>query len=177
MGAVVEAVDHALGAPEVEGPAVLALQRDTDIFERGQMRKYRRNLERTHQPEARHIGRRHRGDVMPLIENLPRRRLQEFGQQVEARGLAGAIRPDQRMNAAAAHLEGDVANGKETRKFLGQSMGFENELIGQTNFPISHRREVPSRVANFFLTSQDLPAAVERPGPAASAPEYAVNGG
>jgi hypothetical protein len=39
------------------------------------------------------------------------------------------------MNAAAPHLEGDVANGKETREFLGQSVGFENELIGQSNFP------------------------------------------
>src|SRR5258708_11899507 len=43
--------------------------------------------------------------------------------------------------------------------------------------PISHHREVHSRVANFFLTSQVLPDVLERPGSAASGPEYAVNGG
>ena len=70
---------------------------------------------------------------------VPARRLQELGQQVEARRLAGPVRPDQRMNAAAADLESDVANGEETREFLGQSVGFENELIGQTNFPLPAR--------------------------------------
>jgi hypothetical protein len=28
------------------------------------------------------------------------------------------------MNAAATYLEGDIANGEETREFLGQSVGF-----------------------------------------------------
>jgi hypothetical protein len=32
------------------------------------------------------------------------------------------------MNAAAAHLESDVANGEETHEFLCQSMGFENKI-------------------------------------------------
>ena len=41
MGAVVEAVEHRRGAPEIEGVAVLALQRDPDVFERGEVRKHR----------------------------------------------------------------------------------------------------------------------------------------
>src|SRR6185437_8984267 len=57
------------------------------------------------------------------------------GQQVEARGFAGAVRPDQRVNAAPTDPETDVANGVESREFLGQSVGFENELIGQSNVP------------------------------------------
>src|SRR5258708_31490076 len=135
MRAAVEAIEQALGTPEIEGLSVLALQRDPYIFERRQVRKHRRNLERTHEPKAGPVGRRHRGNVLPLVQNLARRKLQNLGQEVEACGLAGAVRPDQRMNAAAAHLESDVANGEETREFLGQSVGFENELIGQTNFP------------------------------------------
>src|SRR6516162_9930935 len=41
--AVIEAVEHRLGAPEIEGMAVLALQRDADIFQPGQMREDRRD--------------------------------------------------------------------------------------------------------------------------------------
>ena len=82
------------------------------------------------------------------------------------------------MNAAAAHLESDIANGEETREFLGQSVGFENELIGQTNFPHQPSSRRPSRVANFSLFGQVLPDVLGiRPEPAASGPEYAVNGG
>ena len=38
-------------------------------------------------------------------------------------------------NAAAADPKIDVANGEKAREFLGQSTGFENELISQSNFP------------------------------------------
>jgi hypothetical protein len=66
---------------------------------------------------------------------LAGRRAQEFGQQVETRGLAGPVRTDQGVNAATANPKIDIANGEKAREFLGQSMGFENELIGQSNFP------------------------------------------
>jgi hypothetical protein len=39
------------------------------------------------------------------------------------------------VNAATANPKIDIANGEKAREFLGQSMGFENELIGQSNFP------------------------------------------
>src|SRR5882724_6973875 len=129
---------------------VLTLQRDPHILERGQMRKYRRNLERAHQAEACHIGWRQRRNILALVQDLTRRRLQELGQEVEACRLAGAVWTDQRMDAATADPKANVANGKETREFLGQSVGFENELISQSNSPISHRRDAPSRQANLF---------------------------
>ena len=135
MGAAVEAVEHRFGTPEIEGVPVLALQRDPDILQRGQMREHRRNLERAHQAETRHVGRRQRRDILSLVQNLAGRRLQELGQEIEARGFAGPVRPDQRMNAATADPQIDIANGEEPREFLGQSVGFENELIGQSNFP------------------------------------------
>jgi hypothetical protein len=53
------------------------------------------------------------------------------------------------VNAAAADPKIDIANGEESRKFLGQSVGFENELIGQSNFPLGQSRDVPSRMAGF----------------------------
>ena len=133
---------------------MLALQRDPDIFQRRQMRKYRRDLERTHQPEARHIGRRHRGDVLPLVQDLSGGRTEELGLEVEARGLAGPVRADQRVDAATANPQVDIAHGEKARELLGQSMGFENELIGQSNFPPS--ASATARMAKFYLTGKLL---------------------
>src|SRR5215475_11749032 len=103
------------------------------------MGKYRRDLERAHQPEPGHIGRRDGGNVLPFVQNPSRRGLQKLGEQVEARGLAGPVRADQRVNAATADLQCDIANGKEPREFLGQSVGFENELVGQKISPCRAR--------------------------------------
>ena len=114
---------------------MLALQRDPHIFQRGQMREYRRDLERAHEAKPRHVGRGHRGDILSLVQNLTGRRLQELGQKIEARGFAGPVWTDQRMNAATTNPKIDIANSEKSRKFLGQSVGFENELIGQSNFP------------------------------------------
>lgn len=45
-----------------------------------------------------HVGRRHRGNFLPVVEDLAPRRVQELGQQVETRRLAGSVRADQRMH-------------------------------------------------------------------------------
>jgi hypothetical protein len=39
------------------------------------------------------------------------------------------------VDAATADPKVHIANGEEACEFLGQSVGFENELIGQSNFP------------------------------------------
>jgi hypothetical protein len=44
------------------------------------------------------------------------------------------------VDAAAADLQVNVANGKETREFLGQSVGFENEIISQSMSPNGRHR-------------------------------------
>src|ERR1700729_4006956 len=135
MRAGVETVEHGLGTPEVEGMPVLTLQRDAHVLQRRQMREHCRDLKRSNQAEPRHIGRRHRRDVLSLVEDLTRRRPQKLGEQIETGRLAGPIRTDQGVNTAATHLEADVAYSKESREFLGQSVGFENELIRQSNSP------------------------------------------
>src|SRR3954454_12391452 len=134
-GAAVVLVQHRLGAPEVERLSVLALQRDPHILQRGEMWKYRGNLERAHEAKPRHIGWRNGGDVLSLVEDLARRRFEEFGQQVEARRLAGPVRTDQRVNTATANPQVDIADGEEARELLGQSVCFKNELIGQSSVP------------------------------------------
>jgi hypothetical protein len=55
-------------------------------------------------------------------------------------------------------------------------MGFENELISQTNFPRQPSARIRSRAANFSLFGQALPDVWKPSEPAASGREYAVNG-
>jgi hypothetical protein len=54
------------------------------------------------------------------------------------------------MDAAAADPKVDVTNSKETREFLRQSVGFENDVISQSMSPIGHCRDVRSRLTNLF---------------------------
>src|SRR5690606_3075447 len=88
-------------APEVERLARLALQADAYIFQYGQVREHRRDLERADDAAPRDLGRTFAGDVVAVEEDLARRRRQKLREQVETRGLAGAVRADQRVNLAA----------------------------------------------------------------------------
>ena len=72
----------------------------------------------------------------PLKTMRPRRRLQELGQQVEAGGLAGAVRTDQRMDGAALDAQADAVHRDEAGELLGQILGFEDDL--------THTRKSPS---------------------------------
>ena len=134
--ALVELVEHAARAPEVERAAALALQRDAHVLQHREMRKHRRDLERAHHAEPRHLGRRLRGDVGALVGDAAPRRLQELGQQVEAGGLAGAVRPDQRVDGAALDPQVDAVDGDEAGEFLGQILGFE-DVLTHTRRPLN----------------------------------------
>src|SRR6266550_4219544 len=169
IGAAVETVEHRFGTPEIEGVPVLTLQRDPDVLQRRQMREHRRNLERAHQTETRHVGRRQRRDILSLVQDLPGRRPQELGQEIETRRLAGPVRPDQRMNTATANPQIDTANGKKPREFLAQSVGFENELIGQSNLPHQPSRTTCRRAWPILVNRQVFQTPWKsRPGPTAS---------
>src|SRR5438067_7888485 len=94
------------------------------------------------------------------------RRPEKLGQEIEAGRLAGPIGADQRMNTAASHLERNIANGEKTRELLGQSLGFENELIGQTKFPHQPSSRGPPRTRLiFYLPGRFFPVRLgTRPG-------------
>jgi hypothetical protein len=57
-----------------------------------------------------------------------------------------------------ANLESDIANGEKPREFLGQSVGFENELIGQTNFPLPARVSRCELFFSYRLAPEGLPS-------------------
>lgn len=153
---------------------MLPLQGDPDIFECGEMRKNRGDLERTHQPQPSHIGRRHRGNVLAPVNDLTGGRLKEFGQQIEAGGFARPIWTDQRMDAATADPKIDVANGRKARELLTQSASLENVLVSQSHFP-HHCRGDP-RMAYRLPGKPSYDPLGSRVRAAASVREYAVNG-
>ena len=57
------------------------------------------------------------------------RRLQKFGQQIEAGRLARAIWPNQRMNFTTPHFEIDSIDRNETLELLGQVFGNQYEIV------------------------------------------------
>ena len=85
-----------------------------------------------------------------LVQDFPSRRFEELGQKIEARRLAGPVRADQRVNTPTADLERNVADGEEARELLGQAFRFENELIGQTDFPLPAQYAWLSLVTSAF---------------------------
>src|SRR5215469_4617649 len=94
------------------------------------MRKDRGNLERADKAAARHRGWRLGRDVAAVVENLPGARVEKLGQQVEDGGLAGAVRPDQRVDRAAPDFEVDSLDGGKAAELFAQSAGLENQ-VGQ----------------------------------------------
>jgi hypothetical protein len=73
------------------------------------------------------------------------------------------------MNTATANPQIDTANGKEPREFLGQSVGFENELIGQSNLPHQPSRPTCRRAWPILVNRQVFQTPWKsRPGPTAS---------
>jgi hypothetical protein len=69
------------------------------------------------------------GDVATLVEDLSTAGLQKFGDQVEAGGLARAIRADESMDGAAPNVEVDSVDGREPSKRLGQTDSLQDVII------------------------------------------------
>src|SRR5690554_4212994 len=90
------------------------------------MRKYRRDLERAHQPPLRDHRRPGLGDVLAVVDDASSRRCKEFGEKIEDGRLAGAVRADQGVNTAAPNLEIDPVHCGEPLEVLDQAVGLQN---------------------------------------------------
>ena len=87
------------------------------------------------------------GDVVAVEEDLPARRRQELGEQVEAGGLAGAVRADQRVDRAAAHLQVHVVDRDEALELLGELARLEDEVAAGRGASCAHVRPPRRRSA------------------------------
>ncbi len=97
--------------PEAEGVAGMRLRRQRDIVGGGEVGQQRGDLERTRQPEPAAAVGRQPGDVLAGEANGAGMRQQLPGELADQRGLAGAVRPDDGVQFAAANLKRDLVGG------------------------------------------------------------------
>src|SRR5262245_42712596 len=149
--ALVERVEAFLRPPEVELGAELALQRDPDVLEHGEVREHRRDLKRADNAAPRDLRRPLGGDVVPVIDDPALGRREELGEEIEDRGLASAVRSDQSVDASSSDLQVDVAYGDEALELLGEVAGFEDVIgahaAGRASLARATADETPRAVA------------------------------
>src|SRR4051812_15057606 len=103
------------------------------------MRKDSGDLKRAHESKARDVGGRQSRNVLPLECDAATSRLEKLGQQIEAGGLTGAVRTDERVNGPARDAQSDAVHRHEAGELLGQILGFEDDV------PAHRRHKSPLR--------------------------------
>jgi hypothetical protein len=81
---------------------------DEHVVEHGHVRAELEILERAGDPQAHHAVRRLAQEVLSLVAHSAGVRLVQARDDVERRGLAGAVRADQSRDLALLHREGDL---------------------------------------------------------------------
>src|SRR5215469_3256319 len=114
--------------PESEAVALSGLNGERNVSLGGEAVEDARDLERSRQPEPRAAGGRQLADVAPVEHDPSRIRLEVAGQLSDQRGLAGAVRTDERMGFALADGERHVVGGDERAERLAQVLDLEQEL-------------------------------------------------
>ena len=99
----------------------------------------------------------------PLKVMRPRVGDEEVGEQVEAGGLARAVRPDQRVDGPAAHPEVDVLDGDEAAELLGEPPRLQDDVVGHRAEPHAGRRRIEPRLAALVPGPVGLAPSPRRP--------------
>ena len=71
-----------------------------------------------------------RADITSLVEDAAAGNAQNPRQQVKERGLAGAVRTDQRVDAATLDVEADILHRNKARERLRQMFGAQQHIVG-----------------------------------------------
>ena len=103
-----------------------AFDRQQHVVEHRQPRKQAGDLERARHAERGAAVALPGRDVVAEQQHLPDARRKYSGDQVEQRGLAGAVRPDDGLAVAGHDLERDAAHGVKAAEALGQPLQFED---------------------------------------------------
>ena len=105
-------------APPVMAGAEPLGDREAERFERRQIGKQLVDLEGARDAEPHARMRAHAGDVVAVEQDLAGTRRQHAGQQIDDRGLAGAVRADQRMARALLDLERHIVGRDDAAEAL-----------------------------------------------------------
>src|SRR5262249_40870914 len=84
-----------------------------------------RRLEGSHEPAARQQVRGHAGDVGVAEPDPPGIRLDDAADQIDDRGLSGAVRTDQAQDLVFRDREAEIADGAQPAIHPGQALDLE----------------------------------------------------
>jgi hypothetical protein len=99
---------------------------DADVFEHGQFGKNFSDLESPGHAPRHPFMRGQAGDIATVECDAAGSRRKESADQVEERGLAGAIGPDDRAQLALCDVERNVAHRDQIAESLGDVVDVEN---------------------------------------------------
>ncbi len=106
-----------------------------NILQPGQPLEQPSVLERPHHPGLRDLVRGTAGDIAAVQQDAAAGRRDEAGQQVDGRALPGAVRSDQRRDAALRHLHIEPVHGHETAESALELANLENHVIAHLMLP------------------------------------------
>ena len=126
MGLVVDFLVRRQEAPHHEFRRPQALDRQQHIVEHGQFGKQAGDLEGARHAERGAPVARPVGDVLAEQQHLSGGHRIDAGDQIEQRGLAGAVRADDGLAVARHDAQRDVARGLQAAEALAQALELEN---------------------------------------------------
>ena len=106
----------------------MRLHRERHIVEGGEIAKQRGDLERARQTELAAPIDRQRGDVAAVEPDTAAVGRDFAGQLTDQRGLAGAVRTDDRVQFAGTELERNRIRRHHAAETLGQSFDLQHRL-------------------------------------------------
>ena len=116
------ALDQRVFATFADQRVARTLGADHHILQRRHRAEQPDVLERASESGSGALMRRHVGDVGAVEHDPARGRLVETGEHIQRRGLAGAVRSDQRVNAAAPHRDIDFVDSLQAAEILRQPL-------------------------------------------------------
>ena len=129
-----DAVPGADDAPPVAARSVALGNREPQRFDRGEVGEQLVDLEGARDAELHPLVGREPGDGRAVEQDLPARRPQHAGEQVDEGGLAGAVRSDQGVAGAFLDRERDRIGGDDAAEPLVEASRFQDRRHGQPPF-------------------------------------------
>src|ERR1035437_4741341 len=141
--------------PKIKRMPGMRLHRRRHIVEHAEIEKQGRDLERARQPQRATAIHRQRGDVVTGETNAAGVGRYLAAELADQCGLAGAVRPDHRVQLAGNHVEREIVGGDDALEALGQVTDLQQRLAHARTFApsLASRPSMPRRANNTTRSS------------------------